>query len=265
MVVGNTDVVVLTIFSTIATVAIYRVYYMVISGIGKLFSSLTSNIRSLFGDMIAKNEYEKLNSFFESVEFSIHFIVVLIFAVAASLIVPFVSVYTKGVNDLNYIYPLFGLLLCIAYTIYSLRTPYMSLIYAAGKFKDIQVSAILEAIINIAVSIAFVFLWGLVGVAIGTIVAMSYRLLFLVYYLSKNILNRSPWYFVRLIICDSVVFASIYLVSYFMNISCSTYWGFILNGFLVFAIGLGICLAINLLSNLKIFASTIKMAFAKRG
>ncbi|NLA84082.1 MAG: sugar isomerase, partial [Clostridiales bacterium] len=55
---------------------------------------------------------------------------------------------------------------------------------AAGHYKQTQMSAIIEMLLNIIISIALVFRWGLVGVAIGTFIAMAYRTCYLALYLS---------------------------------------------------------------------------------
>ena len=66
---------------------------------------------------------------------------------------------------------------------YCLRLPYNAMVFAAGHYKQTQLSAIIEAVINIVVSVVLVSKWGLVGVAIGTFAAMTYRTLYLVLYL----------------------------------------------------------------------------------
>ena len=58
------------------------------------------------------------------------------------------------------------------------------MIQSAGHFKQTQNSAIIEAIINILISIIFVKLFGLVGVSIAATVAMIYRTSYFVLYLS---------------------------------------------------------------------------------
>lgn len=68
---------------------------------------------------------------------------------------------------------------------YCLRLPYNIMVLAAGHYKQTQWSAIIEATINVVVSILFVFYFGLVGVAIGTLAAMIYRTLYLAIYLKK--------------------------------------------------------------------------------
>lgn len=94
-VLDGTDTIVLTMFSTMLSVSVYSVYSMVISSVKQLFISLTHGIRSLLGELWAKEEIDNLISTFGWVEWSIHTVSTFVFGCTASLIVPFVMVYTK--------------------------------------------------------------------------------------------------------------------------------------------------------------------------
>ena len=53
----------------------------------------------------------------------------------------------------------------------SARTVYSSLVYSIGHFKQTNKVAWIEAIVNVVVSVVLVIEYGLVGVAIGTLVS----------------------------------------------------------------------------------------------
>ncbi len=144
----------------------------------------------MLGNMLAKNETDELNRSFSHIEWFLHTLVTLVFSVTAVLIVPFVRVYTADISDANYIVPSFAYLITIAQAAYCLRLPYNIMVLAAGHYKQTQWSAIIEAVINIVVSVVLVFNFGLIGVAIGTLAAMAYRTVYLAWYLSRNIIYR---------------------------------------------------------------------------
>jgi O-antigen/teichoic acid export membrane protein len=114
----------------------------------------------------------------------------IVFACAMILIVPFVMVYTKDITDVNYSRPIFAILLVLSEMFCMVRLPYISITYAAGHFKQTQIGAWVEAIINIVLSVILVVKYGIIGVAIGTLVAMIIRTMEFVNYSSKNILKR---------------------------------------------------------------------------
>lgn len=209
----NVDVAVLTLFSTLTNVSIYSVYFNVTNGVTQIIMTGTTGLESLFGDMIARNENEKLSQVFSTVEWIIHAAVALIFTSAAITITPFVSVYTRGITDADYIVPLFGMLLGMAYGFRCLRIPYFIVIKAAGHFKETQNGAYIAACINIVITIGLVFKFGLVGAASGTLAAMLYHTCYFVWYLRKNILYRPSKYFIKYLITDLTIAAASYFLT----------------------------------------------------
>lgn len=187
---GNTDVAILTFFSTMTEVSVYSVYLLVVNGVKNLVQAFTGGIDASFGDMIARGEIENLNKKFKIYELFYFTLATIIFICTMILIVPFVSVYTIGITDVNYCRPLFGFLIVLAEFMHSIRLPYSSITLAAGHFKETKKGAWFEAGINIVLSIILVVKFGVVGVAIGTLVAMFIRTIEFMIYSSKYILER---------------------------------------------------------------------------
>ena len=243
----NIDVVVLTLFSTMENVSIYSVYYNVANGVEQIFMTAATGMESLFGNMIAKDEKEKLVKTFEAVEWTTHVGVTIIFTIAAMTIVPFISIYTKGITDANYIAPLFGALLVIAYGTQCLRVPYFRIIKAAGHFKETQNGAYISAGLNIIVTMLLVFKFGLVGAAAGTLVAMLYHTCYFVWYLQKHILKRPAKYFVGYLISDTVVATVSFLLTRGIISNCTSYIDWIVLAIKVGIIVLMVSVGINLI------------------
>lgn len=189
VVLDSTDNIVLTVFSTLSNVSIYSVYNLVVYGVKQLFISMTNGMQSLIGELWAKREIEELNKTFSWFEWIIHTGTVFVFGCTSILIIPFIQVYTKGITDANYIQPLFAILIVIAQAGHCLRLPYNIVILAGGHYKQTQNNYIVAAIVNIIVSIVTVKLWGLVGVAIGTLIAMLYQTFWMARYNSKNLIQ----------------------------------------------------------------------------
>lgn len=190
---GNTDITIITFFCKISEVSVYSVYYLVVRGIKTLIQSFTSGIDALFGNMLANNEKENLEKKFNMYEVLYFMICTIAFTCSIILITPFISVYTKGINDVNYIRTAFGFLIVISEYIWAIRLPYSSLTLAAGHFKETRIGAWVECISNIIISIILVLKFGIVGVAIGTIISMIIRTCEFLYHTNKYILNRPLW------------------------------------------------------------------------
>lgn len=228
VILDGTDNIVLTIFMGLEAVSIYSVYNLVVSGVKSLLLSMTNGIQSLMGEMLAKGEIEKLRSFFGWVEWTIHTGTIFIFGVTSVLIVPFVEVYTSGINDANYIQPVFASLIVAANAGHCLRLPYNLLILAGGHYKQTQNNYIVASILNIVLSILLVNFFGLIGVAIGTLVAMLYQTIWMAIYDSNNLINWPIKNFIKQFLIDLVTAVLILFIGKVISINYITWTGWII-------------------------------------
>ncbi len=245
----NTDTVVLTLFSTLENVSIYAVYNLVVNGVKQIIISMTNGVRAMFGNMLANGEKEELNRSFDKIEWLLHTLITFVFSLTSVLIIPFVRVYTANITDAEYVIPSFAYMITFAQAVYCYRLPYYILVNAAGHYKQTQASAIIEATINVVVSIVLVFKFDLVGVAVGTFAAMTYRTVYLVCYLSKNILYRKIGHFLKHMIADATTaFTLIVVVNAFPNFFalCElNYISWIVLAIKTVAVGIVICVLVN--------------------
>ena len=255
---SNTDVAVLTIFSNLKEVSVYSIYLLVVNGIKNLTLSLRNGIDALFGDIIAKEEKELLNKGFRIYELFYFTIITIIFTCTLVLIVPFVSVYTRGISDINYARPLFGFLIVLAEFVDCIRLPYGTLISSAGKFKETRIGAWVEALLNLGVSIALVTKYGIVGVAIGTLLAMTIRTTEFIMFTSKNILERNITESIKRIIIIILQVAFIYIIKF--TILDKFIVGTYLEWFLLAIATLLITIVVVGLSNSIIYKDDLKEA-----
>ena len=243
---GNTDITILTFFCTLSEISVYSVYSLVVKGIKALIQSFTNGIDASFGDMIAKNEMSNLNKKFETYEVILFIIITVTFSCGLLLITPFISIYTKGINDADYNRIFFGYLIVISEYIWAIRLPYSSLILAAGHFKETKKGAWVECMTNIVVSIILVYRYGIIGVIIGTIIAMLIRTCEFIYYANKYILKRSVMSSIKkivLILVETLIIVLIYKI--IPQIEYSNYMNWIINASVIGIISLIIVIAIN--------------------
>lgn len=259
VVLTSTDNIVLTVFSTLSNVSIYSVYHLVIAGIKQLFVSITSGIRAVIGELWAKKDIEKLKEVFGMAEFAIHAATVFVFVCAWKLMLPFVSVYTAKVTDAQYIQPLFAAILVAAHAVHCLRIPYNMLILATGAYKESQGMHIITAAINLITSIIMVVFWGLVGVAIGTLLAMLYQTTWMVIYDSKNNIHWPIKTVLKQIGFDVVCSACIIAVTWFIQINVSNFLEWILYAALIAVIAGTIVVIMSLFFYKKQFIAVLHL------
>ena len=264
VVLTSTDNIVLTLFSTLTNVSIYSVYNLVIHGIKQLFLSMTSGVKALLGELWAKKEREKLLEVFGMAEFAIHTATVFVFACTWKLILPFVSIYMHGVTDAEYIQPVFAAVLILAHAVHCLRIPYNMLILVTGAYKESQNMHIITAAINLGVSILVVSSMGLVGVAVGTLIAMLYQTVWMILYDSKNNIYWPLKRVGRQIIFDIGLTAAILAATHFVRIEPTNYFAWFLDALLIAAISAAVIIVFSYVFYRKQITSVLRVLFGSK-
>jgi O-antigen/teichoic acid export membrane protein len=213
----NTDIVVLTLFTSIKEVSVYSIHFMIVNSITNITKSFSVGIEAAFGNMISNNESEALLRNFRVIDFILNLTTVILFTVTDITIVSFVMIYTKGITDTNYYNPLFAFFLVLAHATDCLRIPYQSVALAAGKYKETRNGAFIEAIINIVISIILVNFIGLIGVAIGTFIAMAFRTIQYAVFSCKYLLHINILYTVKRFIINIINVIAIIFFMYFIH------------------------------------------------
>ena len=265
MINSNTDITILTFFSNLATVAVYSVYNLVGTAIKNVSDALTNSMDSIFGDMAARGEKESLQRSFTIYEFIYYTIALILYICSVILIVPFVRIYTSGITDANYIEPIFGYILITACFFSCAKSIYANLIYSMGYFKQTNFICWIEAISNIVISICLVIKFGIVGVAIGTLVSAIIRYLYFSYYASKNCINRNKNITTKWFIISTLLFTLFAFITNNINIYTPTnYFNWAIYAFVVLIIVSIVVILVNIIFNYKAFKEVIKYIEEKR-
>ena len=258
---SNTDVSVLTIFRDLKLVSVYSVYHMVVYQIQNVTVSFSSGLEALFGNMLANHEIDTMNRTFNLYETMISIISSILFGTTLGMILPFVRIYTAAITDADYIQPLFATLLTIASVLFCWKLPYQAAVHSAGHYKQTRIGAYGEALINIVVSIILVIKLGLVGVAIGTILATLFRLLYYVVYLSKNIIRREISMFFRRQMVNVLNLTILFLLGQILNRNVE------ISGFIVWlpvaALFFIASVLVTMLLNILFYRETTLMVFSR--
>lgn len=186
----NVDVFFITIFCASTELSVYAMYYVVADGLTKVFQIITNGLEAGFGNMWAREEYDILNRSLRQYEYIIYSLAALLFGCMTVLIVPFMSVYMSGVDDVNYMRVTLGVCIGIAQILMSIRTPYVLLVQAAGHYKQVKLAGYIESGINIILTMFLVIKFGIVGAIVGTIIANAFRTIAYGIYVSKHMINR---------------------------------------------------------------------------
>ncbi|MCL2222429.1 MAG: sugar isomerase [Oscillospiraceae bacterium] len=254
---ANAPIFMITIFIGILDVSVFVVYSLVIFAVRSFIVDLAgSGMSAGFGDMLAKKEDKKLQDGLRLYEFTIHTSATLLLACTAILIVPFVSVFTLGVDDVDYYRPIFALLFCVAEFFNISRVPYQTIANVAGHFRQTRNPAFIEIGISVTISIVLVQWFGIIGVIIGLLCGLIFRTVVFAIYVSRHLIVRSIWLFVRRVSVSLLIATVIFLVSQFLPYMTDvTYWAWILFALPVF----GVAIVITALFSMIFYREEIRM------
>ena len=259
---NSIDNVLLTLFGNFVMISIYNVYVLPLISIRTLIETLSNSFKSFFGALIVKEDKTLLIEF-SKYETTMHFMTLVVMSTCAVVLMPFVIVYTNDVNDADYRNYLFCIIITLTYTVYILRLIYTNIIFAAGKFKDTQLYCIVECALNLLISIALVKPLGIVGVTIGTLVSVVYRLFVSAFYLSKDVLKRSFRHFLKHLIVDAVCFGCVVAFGKFLNMASNNFYEWFLMAGITCCISIVLCFLIYIIAYPKQMVTVLKSAVSK--
>ena len=226
MVINSTDLLVLSTFSSLVNASIYSVYHFVVMGLWSVLSSCREAVFAGIGKLYFESieAFKKKMDSFESVYLALAFY---LYSLCVILFRPFIEVYTANM-DAQYYYAGLPILFVLCKLIVSMRIPSIVAVNTAGHFKQVKYFAVIEAVINLVVSLALVKPLGIYGVLVGTLAGAAYRTPVLVHYVNKNILERKHWAYWKKVLPWGVFLALCWLASEFWVLPCTSLVGWVL-------------------------------------
>lgn len=216
LVFNNTDSILLTLFCDLKAVSVYSIYLMLCNMINTVVDNISASVTFKFGEIYSLDveKFKKIQKIFERYYLCLIF---WLYNVTFIFIIPFLTLYTRGVSDTNYLDEKLALLFVIMQLISYSKRPFNQVVNMAQKFKETKWPSVAEAVINLGVSLIAVHKYGIYGVLIGSIVALIYRLLDLILYTNK-VMNESSIGSIKNIFIDVTIFVVIwYVASHFVT------------------------------------------------
>ncbi len=215
-------------YASLTLVAIYGNYMLIVSGVTLLISALLNGIYAAVGNLVAEGDKTHIKDvFWELTSLRMWLASIICFGIYV-LADSFISLWVGS----QYILPHSSLLLLVCITFINLSRTNDAFIAAYGLYQDIW-APIVEATLNIGLSILFGYFWGLSGILLGVLVSLlvvvySWKPYFLYKYGFKEsiteYLKRYMKYFILYFI--SVVL-SLFVINKLVLIQLSSYisWG----------------------------------------
>ena len=225
MVFHNTDVLILTVFCSLKVVSVYSLYKLVITNLENLLAILYNGFGFSLGQtyQVDKAKFTKQINVYETCYSVLAFT---LFSAALHLLLPFMQLYTRGVTDINYCDPVLPWLFVSIALLTAMRSTSLYVINFAGHFRQTTPQTLLEAGLNLAISIGTAPVFGICGVLSGTIAALLYRTADVILYSNRKLLNRSPWKTLSIHLANLLVLVLLWWIYSGLDLTIQSYLSF---------------------------------------
>ena len=258
MVFNNTDVILISIMCDFKNASVYAIYNLFFSQIQNFVTRLTTGFNFALGQMFQVNR-EKFDKIFSMYETIYNMCTYIGFTLMAVFLLPVIQLYTGGIDDADYNNAPLLFLFVVMNILANGKTAAHQVMTYAGKFKETRSHAIIEMVLNLSVSVVAIWLWGICGAILGSVVALAVRGVITYYYINKNILKRSHFKTYKIWLINTLVFASIMAILYVDSFSGLGLVELILKGMLHSVWIVGLYLVVNLLFHRRAFKTLFEI------
>ena len=228
--VNSTDNIIISAFLNLSLVGIYSNYLSLLSMLNTLLSSSYKAITSSFGNLIVMENKEMQESIFEKINYAGHLLYSFVSIGLVLLINQFITLWIGQSYRLSFIVVIF---ICMNFYIEGMRQSIDSIKDASGTYDQDKYIPIIQAVLNIIISVALVKPLGILGVVLGTFISNillpCWNRPYVIY---KYVFKSSPRnyyinYIKNLIVVFIISFISYYAITY-LNLKVSLI-NFIIN------------------------------------
>lgn len=256
---SSTDAIVLSIFCSTKMASVYTINNMAFVAINSLLSAAYFGIRYELGRAYHESAFkyvlihDSFNAFFMGV-------ITALMGVAVLLFDSFIELYTYGVEDIDYALLWLPVFLCITQILSWARYVSGNLTSLAGYATAVSKISLLEAGINLLVSVLLVNFYGIYGVVLATVLALPIKVVYTNYISDKFIMKRSGFLTLSRICVDLSIFSLIVLLRLEHPFVILSWSSFFLHGIFLSIIFIIVMLGIHFL----LYPNFRKVVLSKR-
>lgn len=239
---NNTDVILLTFFTTLKTVSVYSMFAMIFGMVKSVAVTFSDGFLYILGQSYNdKKRFNKYHNIYEIYNMALTFAM---FCILTILMIPFLRLYTSGVNDVNYIDNQVLWLFVAIYLLQNGRKGSQTVINIAQHFEKTKWRSIIEAGINLFASIVLTYRLGIYGVLLGTVIALLYRTNDVIIYAAR-LMERSPLVTYKRWFTNIIVFGVVIYITSKIQITLDSYPKMFLYGIILSITIIPLFLGIN--------------------
>lgn len=258
---SSTDMIILSTFASTMLSSVYSIYNMVFGSLTTIMNTIYNSVVYLLGQAYYESieKYAKLHDAFTSVFLGAQTILM---SVCYILITPFIRLYTEGISDINYIYEYVPLLFCIIQLLSFSSYVTRNLTNIAGYAKNAGTVSVIEAAVNLLLSIVLVKWLGIYGVLLATVIALPLKVIYCAYISDKKVLRRSCKKTVSIFGANYLLFAAVVFFEKYIHLKIQNYLQFIFAGMITMIV----CSLCGILVNIVVNPDCVEVTkiFVKR-
>lgn len=208
----NSSTLILAFFCDLKVASVYAIFNMLFSMVRTALDTIGKGVAHILGQTYNTDKalYITYHDIYETYRMSLIFC---LYAVALIFIIPFMSLYTAGVTDINYLDYNVAVLFVATSLLSAARACEADVINYAQHFRKTQWRCVAEAGINIVAALILTPIWGIYGVMMATAIALLYRANDMIIYANRVILNRSPWITYKRWLVNTIIFLLVLTVA----------------------------------------------------
>lgn len=229
----STDLVLISTLISLSFASVYALYYQVFKAVLTLLSSITQAPFNSFGQLAKENNREKLEDYFNIYQYIVMIVSTVVLSVTASLIIPFVKVYTLEITDFNYVYPSLAILFFMQIYAQIINRPYGTILNATGNFRMQNFQCVIAVITNLLVSVAFIHWIGINSIILGSFVGTMIILVMNIYQAYSKVLKSNCFRVVKNIILNFILSILIIMINILIGITPTNYISLFLFAFII--------------------------------
>lgn len=162
--------IIISTFIGLAYTSVFSVYSMVFTSMKTLLNSVQLSLSAIFGNLVKTSDDEHIYEVYDSIQLFTTLVGTVLSFCVGFLMIPFVKIYTHGVTDIDYVYPLLAFF-TVAYTlIFTFRTSFAYVATVYGLFKFTGTITLAFGGTGIIISTVCSLLFGLPYVMVGLLV-----------------------------------------------------------------------------------------------
>ena len=232
--------------------SVYAIYNNVFTLLKSVIYSFINAPSMGFGKLIAEREKKYVLKMFLQYEFIVNNVVLCILSTATVLIMPFISIYTKGISDIEY-KNLFLAFLLISITFFEIiHIPSGNIINMSGNFKVGKKIQSISSIVLIIGMIIGNLLFGLYGILVSILITAILLAILEISYAHNIYFKNASIDFFRILLPHTIL---VIIIIYFERMLLPTiegYLQFLLAGIIIMIINGGMLFIFNIIINRRI-------------